>query len=245
MTTIIKPGLMVSLSTELRGGVRYERQDLEKGDATAKWETTKRIDNPDEYHRASQARAKARALIASVCSNTAFGLICPVDRESMLDEKIAEAKAVVNAFNATAQFSQVRIFTMRGRIASTDEEAANGLASELQALIQSMQEGIDRLDVEAIRDAADKARQMTALLSEEQVGVVSDAIAQARKAARQITARVEKKGEAAAVVMADIQRGAIEKARMLFLDFEPANKTEEMPAVDVNRFANIEVSDAV
>lgn len=242
MTTLIKPGLMVSLATELRGGVSYQRVDLEKGDAVAKWETTKHVDNPEEFARASQVRSKARALIASACSNTAFGLICPLDRESDLDTAVSEARRLVDEFNASATTTHVRIFTLRGRIASTDDEAARGLASEVQGLILGMQAGIDAMDPEAIRRAADQAKAMTALLGEEQVGIVSDAIAAARKAARQIVARVEKKGEDAAMVAMDIQRGALEKARMLFLDLDaPAATSEEMPAIDINRAANLDL----
>lgn len=247
---ILKPGLMVSLATELRGGISYQRVDLDKGEATARWETTKFVENPEEFRRASQVRSKARAIIAKVCSHTAFGLICPLDREGMLNEATAEAKLLVEEFNRSATQSQIRIFVMRGRIASTDEEATRGLASELQSLIAAMDKGISDLDPEAIRDAADRAKQMTALLSDEQVATVSDAIAQARKAARAITARVEKKGEIAAVVLADVQRGAIEKARMLFLNLDAPAASNEQPvaaAVDPSRFAaiNTEVSDAV
>ena len=248
-TTTIRPGLLVALSSALAGGVTYDRTDLDAGTAegaehVARWETTRTIKDPAEHERASQARSKATAEIRKVCSSTAFGLLCPEALEPELDAAIARARAIVATHNATAQHTKIEVRAFKGRVAATDVEAARAIGGEVAALIASMNGAIDRLDPKAIRDAANKAREMSAMLSPELSEKVSEAIAAARKAARTITKRVAEGAEEASVILADIQRGGIEKARIAFLDLDdaaPAADGEALPAVNVGRFSGLDV----
>lgn len=249
ITTTIRPGLLVALSSSLDGGVTYERVDLDAGQiadgvaAVARWETTRVIADPAEHERASQARSRATAEIRKVCSSTAFGLLCPESLESELDAAIARARAIVAQHNATAKHTRIDVRAFKGRVAATDVEAARAIGSEVASLIGGMNAAIDRLDPKAIRDVADKAREMSAMLSPDLSEKVSEAIKAARSAARQIVKRVEKGGEEAAVVLADIQRGNIERARLAFLDLsdevELAPVSRVLPAVAVQRFADL------
>lgn len=241
-TALIRPGILVALKSTVTGGVRYQRVDLEQGDATARWETTRTIDDPQEHTRATKARSAALAEIRKYCAGTSFGLLCPIDREADLDAAIDRARAMVAACNSAAVYTHVSIYVLKGRIADTDEEAARAIGQEVAGLIAAMNEGIDKLDPVAIREAATKAREMSAMLSDAQMAKVSDAVNQARAAARTIVKRVEKEGELAAIVLADIKRGDIERARMAFLDLEDAPAHQEsLPAIDAQRFADLDM----
>src|SRR5574341_2098984 len=111
--TTIKPGFLVSLHTATRGGVRYQRVDLEEekvevpadetwvssGDGELvivqekkRWETTRVVEDAAEHEMAGKVRSKARGFICSVCVNTPFGLLCPADREQELDAAIDKAQ---------------------------------------------------------------------------------------------------------------------------------------------------------
>lgn len=291
--TMIRPGLMVSLKSTVRGGVSYQRVDLDAADAgivecasqepgqdvdvrggllctvcggtwakgaaevhdsecrvagreVRRWETTKIVDDPTEMLSATKARSKALAAIRALCSRTSFGLLCPSSFEATLDKAIGEARAIVAAHNATAKTTHAAIFVLKGRVASDDVEATKAIAQEVRELVNDMATGIQKLDAKAVREAADAAKQMIDLLEEEQAGKLADAVTQARKAARQIVARVEKGGEEAAIVLADIQKGAIEKCRVAFLDYDaPAMVVggEVMPAVDVRRAAALDMGE--
>lgn len=245
MTTMIRPGLLVALKSTVRGGVSYQRTDIAKDEKTAKWETTRVIEDPAEHERATKARSKALAEIRAVCAPTTFGLLCPEENETELDAAIARAQAIRDEHNASATFTHVDIYVLKGRIASTDEEAARAIGQEVASLVDSMSQGIDRLDAAAIREAANKAKQMASMLSAEKAEAVDSAIEQARKAARQIVKRIEKDGEQAAIVLADIQRGSIQKARIAFLDLsqDEVRQAPAMPSVDVQRFAELESDD--
>lgn len=221
--TIIKPGVMVGLRSSVSGGVHYDRIDLDVGDAAdpnvhrTRWQTTKTVADPDEHERAEKARSRARAEIAKVCSaSTWFGLLCPEDREAELDAAIERAKEIADAHNKTATFTRVSLCVLKGRIASSDRQANQSIAREISTLVDQMRDGIDRLDPKAVRDAADGARDLLAMLDSSQEETLSQAVAQARKAARDIVRRIEKQGEQASVVLADIQKGAIERARQAF-----------------------------
>lgn len=252
--SVIRPGLLVSVKSSLVGGVSYQRIDLDVDtgananagtDAAdvARWETIRTIEDPAEHERATKARAKALSMIRKECSTTAFGLLCPVDNEGALDAAIVAARKIADEHNSEATHTQIGIFVLKGRVASDDAEAARAITSEIAGLVVAMDRGISALDSSAIREAANKARDMAGMLGEAAKASVDKAIVQARAAARMIVKRIEKDGEAAAIVLADIQRGQIESARITFLDLEvradDAVHAAAMPSVQVQRFADV------
>lgn len=245
-TSVLKPGILVSLHTSLEGGVSYSRVDLDaeaaEGRDVARWETTRVIDDPAEHKRAEQARSKAGALVRGVCARTAFGLLCPETREGELDAAIAEARKVAEEFNATAGFARVRVYAIKGRIASTDEEAARAIASEVRGLLSDMENGVRRADAAMIRDAAKRAKQVGAVLGAEQADKIEGAIEAARKAAREIVKRVAKDGEDAQAVIRQLSIAPIEQARAAFLDLDDAPEhVEALPPVDAQRAAELDI----
>jgi hypothetical protein len=251
-STVIRPGWLVSVNTKLSGGVEYRRIPLDAsgepaqpGAEVTRWETIKTVIDPEEYDRATKVRSKARALITKVCHGSAFGDLCPEDQVGGLDAAAREARRIVAEFNASAKHSEISIFVLKGHVASNDAEAAQAITSEIADLVVQMKTGIETLDTKAIRDAADRAREISAMLDDSQKTKIDGAIAQARKAAREITKRIEKNGEDKAIVMLDIQLGQIESARIAFLDMStlPETPTEALPAVTVQRFADLDVED--
>lgn len=252
MTAVLKPGILVSLKTELHGGVRYERRDLTVADTeipndaadVARWETKRVIDDAAEHERAVKARSALSTMIRSVCSATAFGLLCPQDREADLDRAIEQARKLADEHNAGASLTQVHVYVLKGRIASTDEEAARAIASEVRGLLDAMADGVRRADAATIREAAKRAQQVGAILDGAQAEQVTEAIEQARKAARAIVKRIEKDGEEAAAVLRDLSTASIERARFAFLDLDipdVAASAPAMPAIDVQRVAGLDL----
>jgi sugar phosphate isomerase/epimerase len=262
MTTILKPGILVSLKTTIKGGVHYEHKPLkpleeaqsegavaQAGTAEiARWETTRIIDDPDEYERAKTARAKARSLISGVCVHTSFGLLCPESLEPELNQALADARRVAEEHNSSAGVTSVCVHVLKGRIASTDEEATRAIASEVTTLLEEMQRGIRQADPKIIREAANRARELGAVLDIERAEKVSKAVEAARSAARAIVRRVEKNGEDAELVIQELTQAPIDVARFAFLDFEAAPgvvkaevDAEPAPGVNVQRFAELDV----
>ena len=248
MTQLLKPGYLVSLKTSLTGGVTYDRQDLpapEGGDehtAVARWETTRVIEDEDEYQRAVKARSAARSAIVRVCVHTAFGLLCPEAREPLLDEAIRAAQDIASAHNASAGTTSVQVFVLRGRIASTDEEATRAIASEVRELLDEMQSGIRRTDVEAIRQVATRAKQLGAVLDGAEAESVKVAVKAAREAASLIVKRVTEDAPEALQEALKAYQSPVEAARFSFLDLEAAPAEPEgtrAPDINVQRMAEL------
>lgn len=240
----LKPGILVSLKTTLKGNVDYQRTDIadqqDGQTAISTWQTTRVITDIPEHERAVQVRGKASNLIRACCARTSFGLLCPEDRADALSEAISDAGRLVEEFNSRAVHSQIGIYVIRGRVARDDEEAVKAINAETRDLLDAMAQGIDKLDVKAIRDAADRAKQIGQMLDARAQEQVNAAVVAARAAARKIVSRIEKAGEDAAVVLAEINRQPIATARFSFLDVdsiepEPA-PGDAMPAVQVSRF---------
>jgi hypothetical protein len=229
----LKPGLIVSLSARMAGGVRYERKDLEKdvptdGPSVEKWETVKVVQDPEEYERAIKVRGKCRSLIASACTRSVFGLLCPSDKEKVLDDAIGEARTLADTFNASAATVQISVYVLKGRIAETDQEAAGAIADELKGLLGEMREGIASMDVKRIRDAASTAKQMGRMLDELTAKKLSAAVEEARFVAKEITRRLDDPDEAEglAAYVQDIKLASLSEERFAFLDMDPVEPGE-------------------
>lgn len=238
-TMTLKPGLLVVLSTRMEGGVQYSRVDLEAskeaGDdaAVMRWETTKVVEDPAEHERASKARSKCGSLVRSVCTHTAFGLLCRQSREAELDEAIRQAHEVAEVFNASAKTVRIAVFALKGRIAETDDQAALAVSSEMRSLLDEMQAGIGEANVSRIRDAAMRAKKMSAMLDEQTGSKVTKAVEEARNIAKDIMKKLAEGGAAAETVTDMVQKAkleAIANARYAFLDFEEASVVEPLPA---------------
>ena len=235
----LKPGFLVGLNSSITGSVEYGRRDLAtdgtaapEGAEVTRWETTRVIDDPADHEAAVKARGKARSLITSVCVRSDFGLLCPESKAAELDAAIAEARAVAKAHNDTSTRSRIEVRVLRGRISGTDQEAVASIASEVRELLTSMDRGIAGADVEAIREAAGRAKSLAAMLDNGQSAQIVEAVAEARSAARQITKRLIDTGNIASVVVADLKRTALARARTAFLDYgaAPAAPVAEAPA---------------
>lgn len=238
----MKPGLLVALSSRMEGGVKYDRMDLETektaGDEAVitKWETTKVVEDPEEHARASKVRGKCRSLVSSVCTHTAFGLLCLASKEEQLNEAIAQAREMADAFNATAKTVRIGVFALKGRIAETDDEAARAVSSELRELLDEMQGGIAEANVSRIRDAAMRAKKMGAVLDDATGKKVAKAVEEARSVAKDIMKKLAEGGDAAeqvAAMVRSIKLDAIKEARFAFLDFEESTAvTEKLPVTN-------------
>lgn len=241
-TTTIRPGLLVSLKTSLRGNIIYDRRDIEpehevKGGALkAVWETQRVITDPVEFAAGSKVRDKARAMIKGACIWSAFGLLCPDgptttdDTDDMqqrsignLDRAVADARKLCLEFNATSKLTKVDIYVITGRIARDDVEAARALKSEVRELMMTMEEGLKNLNVKAVREAAARLRGVGQMLSDENKAKVTIAVNAARKAAKEAVKAAEA-GEQAAIEVDLVTIKKIAEQRTAFLDLDEAGE---------------------
>lgn len=216
----LRPGLLVSMQTSVKGNVSYHEDDRNVSvvdrSETTEIHTRKHVADIDEQDRAIKQRTKIRGLILSVCSSSAFGLLCPNNKEAQLREAIVQARKLTDEFNSTATLTRMSVNVIYGRIAQDDVDAVRAISSEIRELMETMQQGLKSLDVKTIRAAANQAKQLGDVLSPDAKGRLDIAIEAARTSARKIV----KAGETAA---AEIDRAAIAKidmARTSFLDMD-------------------------
>ena len=240
----LRPGLLVSLKSSVSGNAKYIPHERtvtidSEGKEITEIETTRVIADPEEFKRAGEARGKARSIIASVCVGSNFGMLCPEKDEGALNAAIKDARAVVDAFNATATLTHVSVYAMIGRIASDDVEAVRSINSEVADLLGQMEQGLKNLDVKMIRDAANKAKDVGQMLTPEAATRVTNAIAAVRSSARLIV----KAGETAAQEIDLNAIRTVTNARTAFLDLgeakEVAAPKQEARALDLAPVAKI------
>lgn len=221
-TSTLRPGLLVSLKTSVTGNVSYHKRTIEEehetpqGENVAVWETARTIADPAEHELAQKARGEASNAIRSVCSATAFGLLCPEANGAKLEAAIAKARAVADEFNGTATMTRLGVYVVTGRIAPDDVEAVRAINSEVRDLLAAMQEGLGNLDVKQVRLAAQKAKGIGQMLSQDASSRIQLAIEAARKSAREIV----KAGEGVAVEIDRETIKRIDQQRVAFLDLD-------------------------
>lgn len=243
-TSTLRPGLLVSVKTSVKGNVDYNKIEIEPDHATetgerkARWETTRIITDPVEFEASGKVRSKARGLIRSICTDSAFGLLCPESKADQLEAAMAEARKLVDAFNAGAKLTRVSVYIMTGRIAADDVEAVKAINSEVRDLLDEMAEGIQELDVTRVRAAATKAKSVGAMLTLDAQARLQVAIETVRAQARKIVAA----GEAAAVEIDKDTLARLKEARTSFLDLDDAGEvaisTPTVAAVDFSPAAD-------
>ena len=190
--TIIRPGYLVSLKTTLIGNVSYHKQVLERehivedGSEEARWETKRVIGNKNEHQLGRKLQGEARGKIFTVCTNTAFGLLCPEEKAAELQQAIREAKEVAADFNRTARLSRMNVYVIVGKIAPDRFDVVSAMAAEALELLTSIQNGIRNRDALVIREAASELRKLSDMFSENGRSKLQDALNAGRGAARKI-----------------------------------------------------------
>ncbi len=220
-TSTLRPGLLVSIKTSMRGNVSYQTEDrgvqtLKDGTEKTVWETTRQIADPAEHEAAQAARTKARNFVSSICAHSAFGMLCPEDSADELEKAIAAGHKIVAEFNGGAKLERVNFYILVGRIAQDDVEAVKAINSEVRELLGDMTEGLKNLDPQAVRKAAAQLRSVGQMLSPEAQIRAQFAIDAAREAATKIKAA----GEAVAVEIDTYAIRRITEQRTAFLDIE-------------------------
>ena len=238
----LRPGLLVSLKTSVRGNVSYQKVDLENetvaGTSITRWETTRKIADAAEQERAIKVRSKASNLVKGVCARTSFGLLCPEDDQWKLEDAIVAAQTLVREFNSTAVYNRIDVYTIVGRIIPNDGEAVRAINSEIRELIDGMERGISARDIAVIRGAAAAAKNVGKMLSPAAQARFQEAIDSARAIANTLKQRAVE-----AVVEIDQQQlAALKRARTEFLDLEAAG-TVEAPIAQV-RAIDLEIEPA-
>jgi hypothetical protein len=222
-SSTLRPGLLVSLSTTIKGGnVRYSKRTIEGarviegGAISESWETEKLVRNPDELEAGKVARGKARQAIIRHCSWSTFGLLCPKANREELEKGMTEARAIADEFNDTATDSRLYVGILTGEIVDNDAQAIAMMNEEMRDLMSEMEKGVANLDAKAIRDAASRAVGLGQMLTPEAETRMRVAVDAARKAARTIT----KAGESAAQEVDKVAIRRIQESRLAFLDME-------------------------
>jgi hypothetical protein len=229
-TSTLRPGLLVSLKTSVRGNVTYEKEIIaspsttEDGTEVSRWETTRVVIDPEELERAKKVRGRAQALVRGVCTKSAFGLLCPLDAADRLDSGMKEARELVAAFNADSKQTKVAVYVITGKISKDDKEAVRAINSELLEALDSMADAMQRMNVDDLREAATTAKDLSNMLSPEAQARAIVAVEAIRKAATAI-----KKGD-----QTEPDKWALNKvaeARLAFLDLEAPTEAPSAPPV--------------
>lgn len=223
----IRPGFLVSLKTSVSGNVDYrtkvleEQHTIEGGAQKYRWETERVITDPKEHEDSIKARSRVRSILTSICSSSAFGLLCPEARGEELLAAVTEARKVADDFNVGASYAQVNFAVLIGKIAADDDNAVRAINSEIADLLAAVNDSVRSFDVKAIRDNANRVRELAQMLSPQAAERVQIAIDAARATASEI-AKAQKSGDTAGLTVDEATIRKVTEQRTGFLDLDDA-----------------------
>jgi hypothetical protein len=242
-TRTVRPGLLVVLKTRIDGGVDYESETLEaphpdgedQKAIVSEWKTRKTVADAEQFAVAKDVRSQCRGKIVNVCAATAFGLLCPLDREDDLRAGVMEANTIASKWNSTNPVSRVVVNVLIGRVEQDDVAAVKAISDEVSQLLLKVEKGIADQDPEEIGKNCDKLRDIGTMLEPEAKANMQEAIDAARVVKRQIN-KLVKSGETAKLVVDEKVLAKVASARTAFLDLEVFGDVEhvevEAPAID-------------
>jgi hypothetical protein len=251
--TKIQPGVLVALKTSIDGGARYTRQVLEhvqEGRADhQKVMVEREIPEVEEYEQAIKVRQWSMDRIRSRCIRTPFGLMVKEVDWPVLQDRIDEARAHVDQFNATSTLHRVRVNVVPGKVAHTEEEAVRSIREEIGELLEGLERATLAGDVKELRRRAAAAKDLGKMLEDNTAasGALAAAVTEARRIGRSIVKRVEGAGEKLEAVLAEHSADTIARARHEFLDagdvLEELPEDEQLPGVAMQRAAGDELAE--
>jgi hypothetical protein len=231
------PGLLVGLSTNIKGdNVTYDKTVIEEehvdelGQLVGSWQTDKTVADAAEYELAKKIRGRARTLITSICAKSDFGYLCPEAKQSELEAAIRQATEICDDFNLTARITEVNVYTITGRIAATDEQAARAIKGELNNLLEAMDAATQKFDVKAIREFRAKAQKLGQMLTPDVRKSLDEALDERRTLATKINKAI-KAGEEASKELDAQTLAALARSRTAFLDLDGETEVRDTEAV--------------
>lgn len=230
----LKPSVLVAASLTRTGGVSYAREVLNESQdddhEIREWKTTRDVPKLSQLKKAEAVASQCRRLLGEVCYRTSFGLVCAKEREPQLLDAATQIRQLVEQANLELNGIRLHVSLVRGEIVSDDRAAAaEAILQDLAGFFTELQGAVEGCDVKKIRQTLATMRGVEQLLEPGQSETLQAAVKAAKHAAGQIAKEVEKKGREISEVVQELDLSAIDVARTMFLEFEPARPVEPVP----------------
>jgi hypothetical protein len=241
----MRSGYLVLIDTNTPGN-RYQITTVIKpehvtsdGETSTLVEVDKRYRDKEEQDEADKVRSKARSLIESACIKAEFNWYCAAERLNDLRAREAEANALVEAFNALAKTTQIKLHVHAIKVETNDEAALRDIRAAIRQNLETIMDVLKKPDInEEGREAAKAARAQTRKLSKLLEPGVQAGIEGAMAMSAEVQKAINKVGMAKAAEEAKRTIEALEQQRLAFLDFDSGSQIEA-PTPDAGRVVEI------
>jgi len=154
----IPPGFLVISKIEMRGGIHYERDDVDEyfEDDIRKikeWNTKSIIDDVDERAEAIKTISTMRRTIGAICANTKVGMLCPAEKKTQLYEAVTEIKELAKEFNSTASTVEISPWFGIAKVKEDNQTVIEAIAGQVAEVCTRVDEALTISDLAALRKA--------------------------------------------------------------------------------------------
>lgn len=232
---------LVAARISVRGGIKYshanEQTETEGSKEIAQWETTRRVDDKEEYSRAQSIRNRYNRAVRGLGVESPIGIIVPMDREDLIEDLDRQWSETVDEFNRAARYSTIRMDLEKFEIKGENMRAMENMLGSMRETLGDLKDAINSADYEEIRDVVKRMRGWVSVLPDEQASSVQKAIDDARTQAREIRKALVKKGEQIEEVKRTVSVASVDLARFALLDDAPDVDPDAPTAADVQAAA--------
>lgn len=224
---------LVAAKISVRGGIKYshanEQTETEGSKETAKWETTRRLDDKAEYAKAQSIRNRFNRAVRGLGVDSPIGIIVPMDRDDLIQDMDQEWSALVSDFNLGSRFSTIRMDLEKFEIKGENMRAMENVLGSMRETLSDLRDALEAADYDEVRDVVKRMRGYISVLPDQEAATMQLAIDDARTQAREIRKALVRKGEQIEDVKRTISVATVDLARFALLDEEGDEPLEDAP----------------
>lgn len=237
------------------GGVSYDKSEYtyvptENNTEQTEWKTTRFVSDKEEHAESKRLKERFRRRFARLGASIRAGFVVRLDKETDLEETIADTKTEIKSFNRRSVYSRFYFYPVKVYIDSTNSNIMTATAQQLSDLLKEVKTLLLKGDYDAVRKRLKGIN--TTNYSEVFSGETSDKIAQAFKRVRteaRALARAQRNFDGKRREgMEKVNTAEIDIARAAFIELISPDAIgvltpDDVPQVDIKSAASIEVGE--
>jgi len=188
----LRPCLLLAGTVSRHGGQSYtraneKRVEREDGSVQTDWETTKILQDEDEFAEAVSLQNKCKVRLAKLGRHMPIGVIAAADKRDEIRAFRDEWRMVFAEFNSKARFSRVEFSLMIFEIAGENVQALEEVLDELRTGLADLERVYSTDNPVTMRDVIKRMTGFSELLPERVATTLDLAVKAAKKRAGEIS----------------------------------------------------------
>ena len=222
-----KPSFLVLDGLSLKGGIKYriynQKTETVGNQEIKTWNGKRIIDDVQEFNKAKAFRERMWRLLQKdpgsgkeICVNTVIGLICPLEKRSMLDHATKEIDDKIANFNPDLRTCKVFFSPVMFVIAQDNWAAVTTVARNIIEILENLKSVLIERDFKSIRNYLHNTRGLPTIWPDDIGDKLQKAFDSCRKHANDIAKKIREAPDKIEKTRMEVDTSLVELALAAF-----------------------------